>query len=321
MNGSQYAGPLHPVWLDGRVPNGFWQSASNRRAYLLWLGERLGFQTPEDWYRITTADIQKNRGGGLLSSYWSNSAVLAVKEVFRHYDWKEWLFGSAPRGFWDDPNNRRRYMDWLGDQLGIKVPDDWYAVTNEDFARHKGAAFLIFYRSTVSAAVMAHLPNHLWKPWLFNSTPKGFWRDADNCRQYMKWLGQRLGFKRPHDWYRVTLDDFDAHDGRQFLRHYNDSPVAAVKDFLPRHEWHEWKFVRVPLAFWESPRNRNRYLGWLGRKLGFRRHSDWLQIRRHHFVENYGGGLLARYHSYIDAVRELLPAVARRLEVAAKENG
>ncbi|MGH7140750.1 MAG: hypothetical protein ACREHD_33880, partial [Pirellulales bacterium] len=70
LSGDRYVDPLHPVWLDGSVPKDFWQDASNRRTYLLWLDKRLRFQTPEDWYRIRTADIQKNHGAGVRYMHW-----------------------------------------------------------------------------------------------------------------------------------------------------------------------------------------------------------------------------------------------------------
>lgn len=112
----------------------------------------------------------------MLATRWNSSVAKAVKDTFRQCEWYEWLFGQAPRNFWHDPENHRRYMDWLARQLGLRRPEDWYAVTNEDFVEHHGEAFLIRYRSTVSAAIMAHLPHYPWKEWLFSSTPKGFWK-------------------------------------------------------------------------------------------------------------------------------------------------
>jgi hypothetical protein len=295
------------VWLEGRVPTGYWDVLENRRLYVCWLGQRLGFRKPEDWYRIRTDDFKHNFGGGLLEQHWNSSAIGAVKECFPAYDWKDWLFQTTPRRDWHDPENHRQYMKWLGEQLGIKDPSGWYRVTNEDFKRHKGGAFLINYDSTVSDAVMSYLPEYDWKEWMFHKTPKGFWHVRKNRKRYMVWLGQHLGFKRLDDWYAVIGDDFNANYGNQCLKLYGGSPLAALRDCWPRHTWHEWRFARVPFDFWDDLENRKRYVRWVGEKLKLKKPEDWYRVKRRQLTTNCGGGLLVTYHSYIDLLRECFP--------------
>lgn len=291
---------LQAVWLDGPVPNGFWTRLENRRLYFRWLGHKLGFRKPEDWYRITTDDFKHNHGGGLLTQkHLRSSAIAAVRECFPEYDWKEWLFGMTLLRFWKNPRNHRRYMKWLGQQLGIRRPSDWYHVSTRNFQDNKGGSFLLCYDSTISRAIMAYLPNYDWKEWLFDKTPQGFWKKKDNRKRYMLWLGKRLGLKCITDWYSVTMDDFRANDGRLLMKFYNQSPVAAVKDCFPEHTWNEWMFARVPVGFWDKQANRKRYLGWLGKKLKVKRPQDWHRVARGDFVRNCGGGLLAQFHSHL----------------------
>jgi hypothetical protein len=103
-----------------------------------WLGQRLGFRRKESWYHVSTDDFKQNFGATPLMMHWQHSAIAVVKEAFPEHDWKEWLFDIAPCYFWRNPINRRRYMGWLGEQLGYRTPDDWYRVTNVDFQCHKG---------------------------------------------------------------------------------------------------------------------------------------------------------------------------------------
>jgi hypothetical protein len=298
------------IWLDGRVPNGYWEQPTNRRRYVHWLGQRLGVRSRQDWYRITTDDFKRNAGGGLLH-YWHDSAIYAVQDTYRDYDWKEWLFKMAPRHFWKDRRNHRMYMQWLGERLGIREPSDWYHVTNQDFRDNGGGAFLLQYDSTVSAAIMSYLPDYDWKEWMFDKTPKGFWNQRKNRRRYMLWLGAKLGFQTRDDWYAVTADDFNANYGNQFLKRYNGSPVAALRDGFPRHTWHDWKFARVPIGFWDDLDNRKHYVRWLGKKLRVRSLRDWRRVRRRDLLVNYGGGLLTLYHSHWELLAECIPSLAR----------
>lgn len=294
------------VWLAGKVPSGYWDKAANRRKYLRWLGQELGFRKPEDWYRLTTDHLKQNRGGGLLLNCWHSSAIYGVKECFPEHDWKDWLFRYCPRSFWKDDRNHRAYMKWLGQRLGIRKPGDWYNVTNNDFTRNKGGAFLLHYRSSVSAAVMAYLPNHDWTPWCFKKIPKGLWKSRQNRRRYMDWLARQLDLKGPDGWYSVTQKDFLRHCGNNFLKLYGGSPCLAVMDVYRNRTWNEWMFARVPVGYWQKKENRKRYMNWLSRKLGMKKPGDWTRIRKSDFVNNYGGGLLAMMHSYSILVDEYL---------------
>ena len=78
-------------------------------------------------------------------------------------------------------------------------------------------------------------------------------------------------------------------------------------DLIPRRNWCEWKFDHVPAGFWEAAENRHRYLRWLGKELGFRRPEDWYRIRTREIAGRHGNGLLQRYSSLYDLMREFLP--------------
>jgi hypothetical protein len=298
------------IWLDGRVPNGYWDQPANRRRYMCWLGQRLGFHSRQDWYRITTEDFKRN-GGGTVLQYWNDSAIRAVEDTYRDYDWKPWLFNFAPRHFWEDPANHQKYMQWLGEQLGIREPSDWYHVTNQDFKNHGGGGFLLQYNCTVSAAIKSYLPEFDWKEWMFDKTPKGFWQNRKNRQQYLMWLGAKLGYQTLDDWYAVTSDDFNANYGSQFLKRYGGLPLAALRDCLPRHTWHEWRFARVPAGFWGELDNCQRYVRWLGKKLKIESLRDWRRIRRRALLANFGGGLLTFYHSYWELLTKCVPGLKR----------
>ena len=153
---------------------------------------------------------------------------------------------KPPRYFWQDRKNHRRYMKWLGEQLGYRSAADWYHVTNQDFKDHNGGAFVLQYNSTVSAAVMAYKPSYDWKEWLFSTTPNKFWHLKKNRQRYMQWLAGRLGFEHPRDWYGVRDRDFRQNSGNALLKLFGNSPMAVVMDCYPRRTWYEWMFARVP---------------------------------------------------------------------------
>jgi hypothetical protein len=315
-----YVRRIDPVWVFGPVPHGFWSQQANRRNYLLWLAHKLRFRWMEDLYRITHEDLKRHCGQGLAQLAWNASAIVGVQECFPEYDWKEWLFACAPRNFWKDKANHRRYMDWLGRQLGYRRPEDWYGVSTRDFQQHKGGSFLLHYRSSVSEAVMSYLPDFDWKEWMFALAPRAFWASRKNRHRYLKWLGEQLGYRHRTDWYSLKGDDFRRNFGGECLKHYQ-SPAAAVQDLFPRQVWCEWKFSRVPKAFWRRLENRKRYTRWLGETLGLRRAEDWRRIRTRDFKNNCGGGLVFSVGSYRELLRECVPKLdGERRDPAAQRS-
>jgi hypothetical protein len=123
----------------------------------------------------------------------------------------------------------------------------------------------------------------------------------------MDWLGKQLGYRRPEDWYAVSIEDFLDHQGGSFLG-CKGTLTNAIKSYLPKYEWKEWLFTKVPERFWSIRRNRLRYMKWLGTQLGYRYPADWYRVTGKDFRRNYGGECLKYYHgSVIAAVKELFP--------------
>ena len=251
-------------WQSGRVPNGFWDYAENRRRYMDWLGQRLGFREAADWYRVSRMDFCRNRGGSLLVMFYGDSPLAALQDYLPDYPWQPWLFKRVPQHFWREIENRRAYLDWLGKHLGFKTLTDWYQIAKSDFQKHNGGGLLAnYYQDSPYMAMCEYRPDYRWKPWLFRSVPQHFWQDARNRRTYMKWLAAELKFKKPDDWYRVTKADFQQHGGAGLLsNYYHDSPFLAVRDYLPDHPWKPWLFARAPQGFWRDDRNVREYESW-----------------------------------------------------------
>jgi len=112
---------------------------------MTWLGEQLGYQCPEDWYRISKDAFYANAGAGLLRCHYNDSPQLAVREFYSELAWTPWLFLSVPQQYWKDTENRLCYLRWLGQQLDFRTTDDWYRLSTADFRRHHGSGLLGFY--------------------------------------------------------------------------------------------------------------------------------------------------------------------------------
>ncbi len=303
----------HPTWVRGRVPNGYWSTRTNRLKYLNWLGKRLRYRKLEDWYGLTRRSLLENHGGGLLATVYNHSPISVLQDLRPGYDWKPWLMHSTPQGYWRDPANRRLYMRWLGKQLGYTRPEHWYRLTQDDFHTHSGGGLLgVYYRNSPIDAVREYLPNYNWLEWKFAATPQGFWKRRATRKRYVAWLGEKLGYHKPEDWYAITRRDFYRNEGGALLHQIpGRSPLAALRELMPDVEWEEWRFARVPNGFWKRRKNRHRFIDTLGRQLGYRRPTDWYRLTREQVREAGGSALLSMvYHnSLLHLLNDRFPAV------------
>ncbi len=241
-----YVRRIDPIWCPGPVPRGFWDEASHRRDYLIWLAHRLRFRWMEDYYRLTTEMLVEHYGSHVARTYWRSSSYGAVKDCFPQYDWQEWLFSRVPGGFWKSRTNCRRYLRWLGERLGYRHMDDWYGISYHDFARNKGLAFINGHRGSPALAVMTVMPRPNWCPWRFLHVPPGYWERAENRHHYLRWLGRQLGFRRSTDWYGISHQQIAAHYGVGLLGRRR-SLYDLMREFLPRLDW-ERHWRRWPIS-------------------------------------------------------------------------
>lgn len=299
-------------WLSGRVPNGYWDSRTNRSAYLKWLGARLGYRSVDDWYKVRQRDFKQNRGGGLLAGFYDDSVFAAVTDLLPDHEWYPWRFSRTPQGYWQDESNRRKYMKWLENELGLNNNDDWYRVTKQHFADNNGLGLLNnYYNGCVVSALMEYKPRLQLNEWLFGVVPQGFWESAGNFQRYMDWLGVTLNIRTIQLWYGVKSEDVKTHHGNTPLTQRGGSIFQMVSEYLPDHNWKPWLFAtRVPSGYWKNPENRKSYLRWLGDSLEFRKPKDWYRLTHLDFQRTGGAGLFSTIYrnSLLKAARERYPS-------------
>jgi len=294
-------------WLFNQVPANWWKKAENRKEYLQWLGEKLGYSEPVDWYKAKKATFANNNGSGFLKEF--NGYQDAVMQSFPAFDWNPQLFTAKKNRYWDDWKNRRACVDALGEKLNFTCREDWYKTKQSDFTKNDSGGLLAYFKGSIRAIVYDAYPEYEWLPWKFHSTTKGFWKDRENRIWYLKWLGKRLAFSNPKDWYKIRRRDFFDNYGGALLNHwYHGSPIAASKEMFPGYDWIPWFFLQVPRGFWLSDKNCRDYMAWLEKQLGYTKPEHWYKVKRPDFHRNYGGGFITlRENSPLLAVMVLYP--------------
>lgn len=232
----------------------------------------------------------------------------AVSAKYASLDHPEWVSNPRlPSLFWHDEHNHKRYIQWLGHQLGYKKPEDWYQITTKDFSRNRGNGFLVYYYCSPFAVVKHHFPNFDWKPWLFRQAPIGWWLDLNNCIAFAKWFEEQRGFKNIEGWYEITQHDVYELKGAGLMDRFNCSVQQFVGTVYPDYHWIPWLFSQVPKKYWNKKKNRIAYMKWLESKLGYTQPKDWLNVTKRDFIDNQGASLMQYGYKTVDLIRELYP--------------
>lgn len=295
-------------WKFVQTSKNFWTDKNNHIKYAKWLGEVLGFEKQEDWYKITHDSIVNNCGGGLMRCY-KDSPVEFLKAVFPEEEWLEWKFGQTPKQFWRDKNNHKIYADWLALTLGYKKTEDWYNVTRDIIADNYGGGLInIYYNSSPTQFVKILFPEYEWVEWKFTSASHGYWEETEHHKKYAEWLGIVLGYKDKNDWYSVTrLHIINNCGGTLLGNYYNNSPQQFLRAIFPECEWHEWKFIQTSKNYWADANNRINYANRLGEILGYTEPEHWYKISRSMIGDNHGHGVLNYCKSYTEIPKMLYP--------------
>jgi hypothetical protein len=149
-------------WKFEQLPKGTWDDKANQRKYLDWLFNKLGYKTPEDWYKVKILDFAQNYGWSVIYAY-ENTPAKAIAAHYKEIDWELWRFDPMPRDFWDEKINHRRFMDWLGTQLGYKERKDYYYLTHDTMSKNNALGLVAKHRNSVIDTLRDVYPEHNWE--------------------------------------------------------------------------------------------------------------------------------------------------------------
>jgi len=203
--------------------------------------------------------------------HFSNNPQNLVCRVLPELSWLPWKFKSTQKSktFWKSVSNQISFLLWLGEQLNYSKHQDWYNLTIPDIEKHGGAALLSQYGNSLTSIVSILFPSHNLYPWLFSSTPRGFWDKQENRLSYFYWLGKELNFTKIEDWYQLRLSHLLERRGHQFMKKYNSSPAQILKSMFPTHSFVPWLFHQTSQKYWKDRNNRRKFCEWSMGSLSF----------------------------------------------------
>jgi len=257
-----------------------------------WLSQELGREegVPERWYSVSVADFNKNGGKRLLALY-DTSPFTLLSSLYPNSHWLPWLFKDPPNSLWEKKENHKKFLDWLGGQLGYAQRSDWYQITQPVIAQYGGNALISRYGSLFSL-ISSVYSDFEYLPWMFVHVPRGYWKEAKNRRAYVDWLKQQIDVGEDR---ALLTRHFQANHGSGLLLEYGGSPHDVIQSLLSSVE---------PLTgmgkkgHWDSVDNQRAFLLEFAKTKNFdpKYQDRWYQITQSDINEQGGSGLLQMHY-------------------------
>ena len=231
--------------VNGKMKPGFLRSKGNIREYLDWLGEKRNNKSIECWYSLSHKELEDNHGGSLWGSrdslFKKSGVCLKVLEyAYPEVDWLAWKFPNVPNGWFDAEENQKKWLAWFEKEKPITSVEQWYEATNAWFDHNGADTFLKRFNDSQQKLLMHHYP--CLKPWLFNSgVPSNHWDDDENKREYLDWLGEKIGVINDlDDWYGVDQKALTKNGGGHLVTGHG--PLYNI--FSKAYKDHDWDDLR-----------------------------------------------------------------------------
>ncbi len=229
-------------WKFGQVPKGHWFDFHHHRSFFDGVAVEANISHPIDWYTIKKSLVEKIGGKGVLTSYYNDSLITALQHVYPEYEWNDWQFEKASKGYWITNNNgnrRREYLDQLGHSVfGITSFEDWYKVESRDIQQQSGARGFIstYYNDSLPQALEELYPEYHWNMWKFATVPKRYWKNESNQKEFVRWLTKQLNIHTPEDWKGVSIKQIASLGGLTLLQN-NGGLLSLLCNYFPGHPW------------------------------------------------------------------------------------
>ena len=105
------------------VDKGYWDNKQNIHQFLNEIKAKYNVNTPEEWNLISRREIVSNGGSRLLSKYSMYDlkciACPEGKSIFMK------PHQTKASEYWEDENNRNKFLDKLKNKYNLKTPQDW----------------------------------------------------------------------------------------------------------------------------------------------------------------------------------------------------
>lgn len=120
------------------------------------------------------------------------------------------------------------------------------------------------------------------------------WKSLTHRQEFMKALGDRLGFLDAADWGSLTVKQVEEAGGWRLMQYYDYSLLKAIKETVGNEAWEAKRAIGLRRV-WDCQETVRAFMDKVGESSGVAAPEDWLLVKKSELVQNGGARLLHRY--------------------------
>ena len=248
--------------------------------------EKYNLQSIHDWNSLTSKQIQSNGGNQLLTKY-----SLYELKCLACPDGK-FIFNKPNRkkGFWDNEENIKEFLEEIKISLQLKTPEDWNSVTHEQIKLHGGAGLLSKYSIYDLKCIACPDGKLLYK----TNQSKGFWDDKCNILTFLNDVKDKFNFNSPEDWNLLSQKHIKNLGGNRLLAKHSLYELKCMA--CPEGKLIFTNHIQPkPTGYWDNKENIIKFLDEIKEKYNLQTIDDWNSVTYEQIKLNGGSRLLFKY--------------------------
>lgn len=278
-------------------------TTAKRRTALEALKEQHRIELPQEWCKVTQAEIRAACGRAALDRFGSIADLL--KDAYPELQGVPDSVLQSPtrkRGYWKEQANRAAALKEIGERLGVREVSDWKNVQFKDIRREGGGSLMNHYNNSVFAMLKdLHPEEELEERHCRKNMPHSYWASVKNRRQFMENVAKTLDVHTAADWGRVSCADVSRLGGVRLLQLHGDSVFQAIQDLFPELGMQEQHRARAKKGHWDSCEEARRFLDDFAKAKGIHSPGQWRTVVEED-LKAAGGGTLLKKHSSLFAL-------------------
>ena len=272
---------------------GFWDNQDNIQNFLLNLGSKLNFKTPENWNLLTIKQIQEHGGITLLNKH----SLFEIKCIACPEGKRIFANTKKPSGYWNDLNNVQLFLSQLKVKLNLNTPEDWNLL-NQNQVKSNGGSTLLDKYSMYELKCLGCPDGKIYLN--YPSKPNGYWDDKTNIETYLGNLKKEFRLNSPKDWERISKNQIYAHGGQglckysknQIINYVNDTnssdDIILSNSKLSGKSSQRWLFLQIQKLFPNEEIVEDYYHSELSRETGTAVQFDIFLLQKNIAIEYHG---------------------------------
>ena len=270
-------------------PLGYWQEIENVKEFLNKLKEKYNFKTSEDWNSINRKLIISNGGNSILNHYsLFHLKCLGYPDGKDKYDKPNQI-----KGYWNDKNNVKTFLDKLTEKYNLKSPKDWISITQKEIISNGGSRLLSIYSMNDLKGLACPKNKFLFYKSSSDELPSEYWNDKDNVNEFLIELKEKYNLKTMNDWNLITKNQIILNGGKSLLDCYSlyDLKCLGFPDG-------KFKKSNQKKGFWDKEENILQFLNEFKEKLNLNSPEDWNLVTQKQIQLHGGSRLFSKYSLY-----------------------